>query len=363
MKRAAGGIIGLMVAAGLGLWSYTRDVSSEEGAASKNVEAPRPVQIAKAARLDGGTSVRLSAVTRPSSQTRISFSVGGRIKKIPMDVGERLHRGDAIAALDPASLRHAVQAGEASISELDIRLAQADKDSNRMAQLASQGAVTKAGEENARSSRDALTAAREAALVGLSEARRQLRESVLRAPYDCTVSAVLAEKGEVVGPGIPVAVLEGDGTFEVELEVPETLIGGVHEGDRVPVDLPLVGIHGIDGEVTAIARSAAGPGGLFPVTITLPTTPGVRGGLTAEIELVARVASGIGVPIAAVVNPSGEQASVMKVEQDRAVRVKVVTHELVGDRIAVSGALREGDEVIVAGHQQLLGGEAVEVVP
>ena len=142
LKRTAGGALALFVMCGLGMWVYTREVSSDnvvKDSAIASSEFVRPVQVAKVERLDGGTAVRLSGVTRPSSQSRVSFSVGGRISKRPVEVGDRLKKGDVIAVLDPEALRHAVQAGEASIHELNIRLKQADKDSNRMESLARQG--------------------------------------------------------------------------------------------------------------------------------------------------------------------------------------------------------------------------------
>jgi membrane fusion protein, multidrug efflux system len=362
IRKAAKGVLGVMVLSGLIFWSYTGEVASSRGAELPRISPSRVVKAARVSRLQSGPTVRLSAVTRAEDHTQVAFAIGGRIRKRPVEVGDVVQKGALLARLDPESLAHAVQAGQASIDEIEVRLDQAGRDSLRMASLAEIGAVASAAEESVHASRDALAAAKATAEVRLSEARRRLGESALRAPFDGVVTAVLREPGEVVAPGATIVVLDGDGGVEVEIEVPESLVARLAVGETVTVDLPLVGRHGLQGTIAVVGKSALGPGGLFPVIVTLPEGDGIRGGLTAEVVLPAGAVSGLGVPVSAVLNPSGHSASVLKVDRGKAVRVPVTTHALVGEAIEVAGDLKAGDLVIVSGHQQLLGDESVEVL-
>ncbi len=363
IRRIAKGVVGTTVLFGLLFWSYTRDAASDSTGFSDTAQKEaRLVQVERVSRLNEGPTVRLSAVTRASAHSRIAFALGGRILKRPVEVGDTVQKGDLLAILDAESLRNAVAAQESGLEELEVRLKQAARESVRTASLAQVGAAPSAAEEDAKSSKEALVAAKETAMVRLSEARRQLRESTLRAPFSGVVTAVPAEPGEVVGPGEPVVVLDGAEAVEVELSVPESLTAGLGVGGEIPVDLPLVGIRGLQGTVTQVGRNALGEGGLFPVVISLPVADGVRGGLTAEAVLPAGGVSGLGVPVGAVLNPSGRDAAVLKVVDGKAVRVPVTTYAMVDDWVEIDGDISENDLVIEAGHQQLLGGETVEVL-
>ena len=361
VRKTAKGALGITVVTGLVLWSYTK-----EAASSRKVDdvpsMARVVKVAKVSRLPEGATVRLSAITRFATHSRVSFAIGGRIERRPVDVGDRVKKGDIIARIDAAALRNAADAGAAAFSEVSVRLDQAVRDSARMQTLAREGAVPTATEEKIYAAEKALEAAKSAAEVQLNEAKRQLKESTLRAPFDGVVTKVLAEPGEMVEAGTPIVVLDGGDAVEVEIEVPESLVAPITEGQPVAVDLPMIGKTDLNGRVTAVGKSALGPGGLFPVVVTLPPMDGLKSGLTAEVSLPTGATSGLGVPVSAVINPSGRAAALLKVTDGEVTRVSVETHRMVAGQIEVTGPIAAGDIVVTAGHQQLLGGEKVEVL-
>lgn len=359
-KGIAKGLMGAAVISGLIFWSYTRDVASSDKDAA--AQSPRVVTVGQVTRIQNGPTVSLNAITRSATHSRVAFAIGGRIQKRKVEVGDRIKRGQIIARIDPVSFQHAVEAGKANFAEIGARLEQARRDSDRMTALAKEGAIASAEEESVHASQKALFAAWERAEVQVKEAKRQLKESVLRAPFNGVVTAVLAEPGEMVEAGTPVIVLEGSAEVEVEVEVPESLVANVKEGDTLTINLPMIGVEALKGTVTQIGKGALGPGGLFPVVVTLPKTEGVRSGLTAEVRFPTGTYSGIGVPVQAVINPSGQAASVLKVEKNTVKRVAVSTYKLIEQMVEIDGNLKEGDRVVTAGHQQLIDGETVEVL-
>lgn len=323
---------------------------------------PRPVRVTRVEALTTGPQVRLSAVTRATDRARVSFPFGGRLLARPVRVGDRVAAGDVLARLDPEPLRNALAAADAQLAGLNARIAQAARDVRRYERLAASGAMATAEQENAAAGLTTLRAQRRALRAGRDEARRQLEESTAAAPYAGVVAAVLAEPGEVVAPGSPVLLLAGDGGVEVEIEVPETLLGQLHVGAPIPVELPLVGLTGLVGTVRAVGDATVA-GRLFPVLVALPEDPAVRPGVTAEVLFSAGAAPGLAVPVSAVANPSGAAASVLRVRDGRVERVPITTGVLVGDRVAVDGPISDGDLVVVAGHAWLVSDDAVEVMP
>jgi membrane fusion protein (multidrug efflux system) len=130
----------------------------------------------------------------------------------------------------------------------------------------------------------------------------------------------------------------------------------------VPVSFPLAGIDAVEGTIATVSRVAQGPGRLFPVVVTLPLDDRLRPGLTAYVALSVSSDTGLVVDVSAVINPSGRAAWVLRVRDGMAEKVPVTTGSLVDGRVRVDGALRRGDWVVTAGHQQLMDGDRVEVL-
>lgn len=76
--------------------------------------------------------VRFSGVTRAGRRAVLSFSVPARLVERSVEVGDRVDKGKEIARLDSGEFKNAEDAADASLSELEIRIAQAARDKNRV---------------------------------------------------------------------------------------------------------------------------------------------------------------------------------------------------------------------------------------
>jgi len=235
-------------------------------------------------------------------------------------------------------------------------------------------------------------AAEDAAAARLRESERLLAETGLRAPFDGTVTRVHYEPGEFAAAGQPVITLSGDGDVELEVEVPESVVGRIRVGDPATISMPVLGGLSVPGRITSVGLTAAGSGRLFPVVATLepeesfgrrasgragspsPVAGEGRGegfwrrdmprtGVTAELVLRLTSDDMLAVPVEAVVNPGGRHPSVFRVADGDVVdKVPVDVESLLGDRVAVRGDLDAGQRVVVGGQRGLLDGERVEVL-
>lgn len=321
------------------------------------------VKVATVAREATRREVRFSGITRAVKQAVLSFSVPARMVERPVEVGDRVAGGDVIARLDIREFDNAVNSAKAAVSELKARLAQARRDRQRFERLVKDGAAAVKDFEQAGASEEALRATQEAAQARLHEARRIRSEADLKAPFSGTITAVRLEPGEWAEPGHPVVELSGDKKFELEVDVPENVIGRLDEGDRVDVILPFIGEKKLKGRVTAMARAALSSGRLFPLVVALDPAPGLTAGLTAELTLTIRTEPKHLVPVGAILNPGTSRPSLFVVENGRTRKVFVVVGSFYGDRVVVSGDLAEGDRIVVSGHTTLSDGKQVEVQP
>lgn len=330
-------------------------------------EAERGVKRVRVAEVETAADhreLRFSGVTRAARHARLAFSIGGRVVSRPVDVGDRVAAGQALARLDGRELENAVATARGALAEVAARRAQIERDVERARRLVAAKAATEEELEKTRAGLDAARAAEDTAGARLAETERMLDEAVLKAPYAGTATEVALEPGEYASPGKTVIVLSGDGDLELEVEVPESVVPHVREGVETEIEVPLMGLTA-RGRVKTVGRTAAGPGRLFPVVVTIPEKSGVAVGATAELRLALAADDALAVAVEAVVNPGGRRPAVFRVidgDEPRVEKIAVEVGTLLGDRVIVRAAeLAAGDLVVVGGQRGLLDGEVVDV--
>lgn len=308
-------------------------------------------------------TARLHGLTRARERATVGFTAPGRLVERPVDVGDHVREGDILARLDAVPLRHRVADARATLADLEARLTQVAADRARMQQLAAGDAVAPAERERLESQERSLEASVERARVGVEEALRQQREGVLRAAHDAEVIAIHAEPGETVGAGAPVVSLAGEG-LEIVVEAPEPVWARLDTDATASVSLPGVGCLARPARVTRVGRGTQGPLGLFPVHVSLPDDGSctLAPGLAADVDLRLPVEPALAVPVRALVDATGSGTAVLRVTGTRVERVPVKPVRLDGDRVAVTGPLSTGDEIVTAGLIGLVDGQPVQVL-
>ncbi|MEZ4319923.1 MAG: efflux RND transporter periplasmic adaptor subunit [Myxococcota bacterium] len=327
--------------------------------AETHVSEAQVVRVARVTEGEPTAVLTLQGVTRAADRARLGFPVGGRVQSRSVRVGDRVQRGDVLARLDPRGWQNGVSAQSARVTELNARIAQLDRDLARLVKLEATGSAVVAERERLQTERDAAVSALGSLDAQLQEARRQLSDSVLTAPFDGVVVAVAAEPGETVGAGTPVVELAGEG-LEVAVEVPEGAWVRLTSDTVARVRLPALDLVS-DASLVDLAGAGGGRGGLFPVVVALPAGDRRVAGLTAEVQLEIPVESGLIAPVRAIVDPTGEAPAVFQIDDGVAHRMPVALGSLHGNGVVVRG-VDAGAEVVVAGHAQLADGQAVEVL-
>jgi RND family efflux transporter MFP subunit len=305
-------------------------------------------------------SARFSGVTQAKNRAVLSFAVPARVLDRQIESGSKVARGQVLARLDNREFKNAVDLAQATFSELQTQLAQARRDHSRMERLAASDVVPVAQLENVSTRQAALESSLAAASARLNEAKRLLDEVELRAPFSGTVTKVYIQPGEWAVPGQPAIEVTGDGKIELLVQVPETMLDRVSEGQRVQVQLPFADNRLVPGRISAMAKAALTAGRLFPLKVDLADEPGVVAGLTAQLIIDLSTRGVLTVPLAAVVNPGASQPYVFIYANDQVSRRIVSIGGIIGNRIVVSGNLHEGDRVVISGQSQLTDGQRVE---
>jgi multidrug efflux system membrane fusion protein len=339
---------------------------------------PRAIQWERVSGAPEGQRRVISGIVTAIDETQLAFEVAGTVRTVEVRLGDSVKRDQALARLDPEPFELAVRDAEAGLAEARAQREHARATLKRY-QDAGQ-AVARQEVSRARAMRDSRESQYDAAEARLNLARRDLRLSVLVAPFRGSISAREVEPAMRVAGGQMIFELDSDESgLRVEVQMPETLIARVRQGDQVEVSFPVIGDSRASdladrrfAAVVAEVGTRAGVGNAFPVRADLSDPPpGLRPGMTAEVSFyLARGESelaslaGLMIPIAAAVAEANDRFAVFVYDGDTStVSKRPIRNGGVGDNtIAVLEGLQEGDIIATAGVSFLHDGQKVTLL-
>jgi multidrug efflux system membrane fusion protein len=321
----------------------------------------RPVRVVDAQALDTTETIRLPASLRASQRAQLAFLQPGYLAERGVKRGQQVDAGEVLAILHNPSLQPGVAAAEAAVNEARSRLAQLERDTERLVELVKQNLASQDALDQIRASRDVARAALEQAEARREEARNQLLDASLRAPFAGRVVDLLLEPGDFVAAGEPVMHINGTDLFEIELQLPGRLADRLEYGQVIQI---LRVSDGATSTATVAEVGTAQPGQTAPVVARLTPRPDENwrpaDAVYAELDLVG--AEVLSVPLTSIVNPGTRSSKLFRVRNQTAEEIIVETGRTVRGWAQVSGDLQPGDQIIVAGQAQLLDGEPVRII-
>ena len=172
---------------------------------------------------------------RARVESRLGFRVAGKIIRRPVEVGQRVKPGQLLAQLDSQDYRLAADAAKAQVTAAATNRNLADTEYKRFKELKDQNFISGAELERRDTALKAGEAQLEQAQAQLSSQRNQAAYTNLTADVAGIVTAVEAERGQVVGAGTPVVRIAQDGPRDVVFSVPEDRVAMIKPGSQVSV--------------------------------------------------------------------------------------------------------------------------------
>jgi membrane fusion protein, multidrug efflux system len=324
------------------------------GGTAQNQEpaAPAPVRVVEAVAGPAAPSIRTNGLLANEDEIRLSFKVGGVIKQLTVNAGDRVRKGQKLAEIEQAEINAQVEQARQSHEK-------ARRDLERGERLYADKVISLEQLQDLRTQ----TALAEATL---NSAKFNWSYATIVAPHDGTVLRRLAEERELVQAGSPILVLGAqDKGFVVRTGLSDREIVQVKIGDEARIELDALPGQTLRGRVTEVSGAADASGGMFGIEVSLdPMDLPLKSGLVAKLNIIpatAKAGERIYVPIGAIVEGSGRTAQVFVLDQTHARRREVEVAFIEGDRVALSTGLQAGERVITDGAQYLEDGEEVSI--
>ncbi len=371
--------------------------SGRRAEADGNDPAARPVAVARVLREPLDNTITLSGEFRPFQEVDVHAKVAGYIKKIYVDVGDKVKEGQTLAVLEVPELIAQMQGAEASIRRDQDAIRRADSDVHRAesAHAASHAAYTrlkqaseqrpgliaeqelddamakdKESEANVAASQAALAEARNQ--LNVAEATRQQLAAMqsythMTAPFAGVITRRYADTGSLIQAGtasntqaMPVVRLAQSDKFRLTLPVPESAVPQVHLGNTVQVRVPALG-RIFDGQVARFADSLDQQTRTMHTEVDVPNKDNALVlGMYAEVDMVlARNKDALTIPVQAV-KRNGEEATVLLVNADNRIEERKIKVGIEGvHSLEVVEGLKEGDRIVIGSRSQFQPGDHV----
>jgi multidrug efflux system membrane fusion protein len=334
-------------------------------------EVVRPVRTVQVFSRGGARTRSFSGTARAGVESRLSFKVAGTVRRVAVEVGDRVSAGKLLAELDPEDYDLQVQDFRATLTRYEAEARNAKGHYERVQRLYENKTASLNDLEAARAQYEAGAAAVRSTQKKLELAQLQLDYTRLEAPTDGAIAAVNVEENENVQPGQVVVLLTAGARPEVQVSLPEILISDVRQGDPVEVRFDAIPGETFDARVTEVGVTSVGGSPTYPVTVRLGRDDkGVRPGMAAEVafrfESSGSAARFLVPPVAVAEDRKGRFVYVAEPapgEAHRAVveRREVTVGELTADGIEILEGLQDGDRVITAGVSKIHEGMTVEL--
>ena len=161
-------------------------LASCSGGEEKKAEIVRPAKLHVVASASETFDNSFPAVIEAGKSSTLTFQVSGLLTRFPVREGQRIRRGTVIARLDDRRYRNSVNSARA-------QYASANSEYQSARRLLAEDAIARIAVDQRRAQRDV-------AQAQLDSARKDLSDTMLRAPFSGIVAEKLVEQFENVSP-------------------------------------------------------------------------------------------------------------------------------------------------------------------
>lgn len=176
------------------------------GKKAQTADDVRYVKTAQAQRMADAAELNYPGKTRSSEEVNVAFRVSGPIRRVLVNEGQYVRRGQLIAEMDPRDY-------EVQLAATQAEYEQVKADAERVIAMYQENSTTASNYDRARYGLKQIT-------EKLANHRNQLADTRLYAPISGFIQSKIHAAGETVSAGMPVVSMFNDGDIEIEVYVP-----------------------------------------------------------------------------------------------------------------------------------------------
>ena len=276
----------------------------------------------------------------------LAAQTGGRVTRVLVDVNDRVRQGDVLLRITAQEQEAAANAARAQLRAAEASANEAELNYRRHADLVQGQYVSRAQFVQARASRDAAVAARDAARAQLANAGQHSAYTTIRTPYAGMVSTREVEPGESVGAGRVLMTVFAPDALRIEVSVPQADAEAIRSNPQARVRFD--DGRSVDAVQVTVFPAADAASHAVKVRVQLPALEQAPWpGNTARVVFPAlKDGAGVRVPVSALLR-RGEVNAAYVLADGRVTLRQLRVGERVGDEVEVIAGLHAGERIAV----------------
>jgi membrane fusion protein, multidrug efflux system len=337
----------------------------------KTEEAVRPVFYQKISETTAVAKRTFAGISQAQSEAKLSFKVGGTLDNIYVKLGEKVKKGKILAQLNGTDYQLNLDKALAAEKSADAQKITAKSNFMRIESLYANNNASLSDYEKAKAQFESALAMSKTAHSQTSAAKNQLDYTKLAAPYEGTISAILAGENEMIGAGIPIVIFSSSAIIEIKTAVPENIISLVRPNQKVTIRFSTIDLKFFQGEISEIGLSA-GSASTYPLIIKmLGAADQVLPGMACTIEFTfsqdVKAAAYIVISSDAVAHDeSGDFVYVIKESEKAGIfiakRKSIALGQLTSSGYEIKEGLLTDDIIVTAGLSFMYDGRKVKLL-
>lgn len=301
------------------------------------------VKVETARKTDVQQTNEYTATVQSDIVNKISPAMPARIRKIHVEVGDRVRKGQTLVTLDKTSL-----------SQQETQIANLEKDLQRYEELYEVGGISKQQLEQLQVELE----------VAKTSSSNLAENTTLVSPINGVVTQRNFDSGDMPS-GMHILQIEDFNPVKLLIHVSEDLYTKISKGMEVDVNLDVYPNETFTGTVWLIHPTINQSTHTFPVEIRIQNSDSrIRPGMFARVNIHLGSNESILVPDVSVLKQTGSNDRHVFVinNNNEAIKKVIQVGQHLGDHYEVISGVEQGEKIVVAGASRLSNNQEVEIV-
>ena len=352
-------VLTLVLTAGLWTACSSKAPKTATNETSVNVDVTYPTRA-------DSTAISVSGQLSAQNSAEISTRMMAFVDKVYVKLGDKVNAGQTLIRLNADELEAKKAQAIAQIATAELAELHANKDYQRFKTLHAQESVSDKELENMEFHQRAAASQLQMARQALKEIESMLTYTEIKAPFSGTVTQKMIDEGSMAKPGMPLLRVEQHNEMEVTATIPETEISQVSLGERVEVDVKVLGLT-LPGVISELSPSASMNGGQYAMKVSLSEKEDAQllSGMYVTVRLPRKTPSTVSCHLLidqrALIQREQLQGVYVVNENQQAVLRWLRLGKTYGQQVEVLSGLNENERIIVNAKGKLYNGRKVTI--
>lgn len=322
------------------------EIAQSDSTTAADGAGVKSIQVATIAPSTFNHFVEIQGKVVTENNVIVSSETAGIIKDIAVKSGDKVKKGQVLASLDNVLIRK-------SIEDLKTSLDLAKTIYEKQEKLWKDNVGTEVQYLQAKNTKESLE-------NKLDQLNEQLKKTKILAPMDGVIDEVFKKEGELQSPGLPAFRVVNLSEFKIAGELAESYISKINVGDEVEVYFPDLK-KTIKEKISVVGSTINPTNRTFSIEIKLSSNQvQVKPNLVAYLKVKDfSKAKSIVVPINTL-QRDRENQFVYVTESNKVVKKVIKVGETYGSNAQVLEGLKEGDQLITFGYNDVTEGQVVK---